>query len=111
MHGNEVLALVGRTLRDGVRGFDSVGRFGGDEFLVLLPETRPEEARELAERIRFSARLALRHVGEDRVNASGGIASWRPGMSAEELLDHLDGALAAAKAAGGGVVVQDVFTN
>jgi diguanylate cyclase (GGDEF)-like protein len=107
MHGNKVLAAVGEALRAGVRGFDSVGRFGGDEFLVVLPRTGPLQARELAERIRASAEQALREIDEDRVNASGGVASWSPELTGEVLLHRADRALAAAKVAGGATIVQD----
>ncbi|MBI5443431.1 MAG: sensor domain-containing diguanylate cyclase [Deltaproteobacteria bacterium] len=50
--GDKALVLVGRSLRGSIRAIDVVSRFGGEEFAVILPETRAEEALEIAERIR-----------------------------------------------------------
>ncbi len=50
--GDEVLKQVAQLLKSMVRAYDIVGRYGGEEFLVILPETRLEDARYLAERIR-----------------------------------------------------------
>jgi diguanylate cyclase (GGDEF)-like protein len=59
--GNEVLASIGQVLRDGVRSCDSVGRYGGDEFIAILPQTSEPEARRLARRL--ASRLADTAMG------------------------------------------------
>lgn len=100
--GNEVLADVGRVLREGVRSCDTVGRYGGDEFVVILPQTQEGEAAELAERLRLVI-AAGRHGPGEPVTASIGVAQWRPGNSSEELLAHADRALFDAKANARGV--------
>ena len=50
--GDAVLREVARLLKDALRTVDSVGRYGGEEFLVVLPQTPPDEARRTAERLR-----------------------------------------------------------
>jgi diguanylate cyclase (GGDEF)-like protein len=106
LQGSRVLAAVGAGLCDEVRSDDTVGRYGGDEFVALLPETGERAAMQLAERLR--ARIATTELfdGEpDRIDASIGVAQWRPGCSVEVTLAEADDALRAAKAAGGGKVV------
>ena len=50
--GDAVLVGVAHTLRSGVRGIDSVGRYGGEEFLVILPETDVRDTAIIADRLR-----------------------------------------------------------
>lgn len=50
--GDAVLCSVSRTLQDSVRSVDAVGRFGGEEFVIVLPEMDVDEARDMAERLR-----------------------------------------------------------
>jgi len=102
--GNEVLAEVSQALRSGVRSFDTVGRYGGDEFVVILPQTAKAEACALAERLlRLITRTSLRPL-RLRLTASIGVAEWKPGMAPEDLLANADGAMLRAKALGGRVV-------
>ena len=55
-HGDRVLRGVGEVIRPGVRQIDTAARYGGDEFVVLLPETDPTGAFVLAEKIRLGVR-------------------------------------------------------
>ncbi len=104
LRGNEVLAAVSRVLRSGVRSFDTVGRYGGDEFVVILPQTAEPEACALAQRLlALIARASLRPL-RLRLTASIGVAEWRPGSTPEDLLAEADRALLRAKAAGGRVI-------
>jgi diguanylate cyclase (GGDEF)-like protein len=88
--GDRVLCRVADTLKAEARGSDVVVRYGGDEFLVILPGGTASAARSLAERVR--ARLA------GLVGVSAGIALYRPELqSPDELIREADRALYAAK--------------
>lgn len=99
--GNDVLAAVGATLRDTVRESDFVGRYGGEEFLILLPATDDDGALEVAQRIR-AAIASIRIVGIERpITASLGVAVLpADGKDADALFRAADRALYAAKKAG-----------
>ncbi len=103
VYGNGVLAEIGATLRSNLREFDTVGRYGGDEFFAILPETTERQAMALAARLCSSVR-ALALPSGDPLEASVGIAQWMPGWSAELMLGEADRALYAAKGTRGGIV-------
>jgi two-component system cell cycle response regulator len=100
--GDEVLREVGRRLTDRLRTADLAGRLGGDELLVVLPETGADGASVLAESIR--AAIAESPVdssaGQIDVTVSIGAATLEPADDVTRLLERADGALYAAKAAG-----------
>jgi diguanylate cyclase (GGDEF)-like protein len=99
--GDEVLAAVGAVISANLRGSDFAGRFGGEEFLVLLPDTTTASALPVAERIR-SAIAGITLPGLDRdVTASLGIADLlEHAGSPDGLIHEADRALYAAKAQG-----------
>jgi diguanylate cyclase (GGDEF)-like protein len=103
LYGNGVLAGVGESLRHNVRSFDTVGRYGGDEFFAILPETREDQAKLMAERLRECVRSTVLPSGEP-LEASIGISEWKPGSSAELMVGEADRALFAAKRQGAGIV-------
>ncbi len=107
--GSRVLAEVAAILRAGVRSGDTVGRYGGDEFIVVLPDTDVDAARTLAERLRSLIRSANLTGGHEPLDASIGVAQWRAGTTVAELVSAADDALRAAKVGGGAGVV--VFTE
>jgi two-component system cell cycle response regulator len=102
--GDAVLRDVALVLRDVLRSVDAVGRYGGEEFIAILPHTGREEARRAAERVRAAVESHRFHVGagELRITLSVGIAS----RSAHEvdapaaLVREADRALYQAKEAG-----------
>ncbi|MCL3861584.1 diguanylate cyclase [Actinotalea sp. K2] len=100
--GDEVLIDVAHGLQRAVRPQDVVARLGGEEFVVLLPRTSAEMARNRAERWRTTCatRQVRTQAGELQVTVSAGVAELWPGATAAELLDHADRALYAAKAGG-----------
>ena len=100
--GDEVLREVGRRLEGRLRDADLAGRLGGDEMLVLLPETDAEGAGTVARSIRdaMTERPVDTADGPIAVTLSLGAAAWLGGETAEELLERADRALYAAKGAG-----------
>jgi len=98
--GDVVLQAVAGVLQETVRAQDSVGRVGGDEFCVLLPETTLNEAMTVAERLRSQVEhLAVQFRGDTvRVRASLGVTSSSiSGLGWQSLVDHSDLALYRAK--------------
>lgn len=72
--GDVVLKEVGRRLRASVRAVDYVGRLGGDEFMLILPETDPPEVRRVAERIRLAIATAIIQHSAGTVTLTASIA-------------------------------------
>jgi diguanylate cyclase (GGDEF)-like protein len=103
--GDEVLRAIAETMTGVLREYDLAGRFGGEEFVMLLPQTRATDAFRIAERVRAHiARLPIASPTGERVHvtASIGVAALDAGSSREltELLAAADAALYRAKASG-----------
>jgi diguanylate cyclase (GGDEF)-like protein len=99
--GDEVLAAVGAVLESTLRDSDVVGRWGGEEFLLLLPDTDRDDAFVAAEKVR-EAIAAITVVGVERaITASLGVATLpEDGADIGTLTRHADRALYTAKARG-----------
>jgi diguanylate cyclase len=100
--GDQVLAAIGRALRSAVRREDSVARFGGEEFAVLLPSTSLEQAAPVAQKVREAvARVVVSRNNQDiAVTVSGGLAEIETNERVESLIQRADSALYAAKGNG-----------
>jgi len=103
--GDEVLCALGEVLQDGLRQGDVVGRWGGEEFMVILPNSDVAGARITAERLRQSVEdLALDSIKPSmKVTASFGIAvydGFDPEIDASVLISWSDTAMYSAKEAG-----------
>ena len=100
--GDEVLVGVAQTLQQRLRGTDVIARWGGEEFLLLLPDTPPEAARLVVERLRAALidRAVAASVPALRVSFSAGVAAFGPHEQAHAVIERADQALYAAKAAG-----------
>ena len=96
--GDEVLRAVAQTLQVSVRNYDMVGRYGGEEFIVLAPNCRFAQGVRLAERIRTAvAGASISHRGTRiPISVSIGVACGR-GQSADAMLCVADAALYRAK--------------
>jgi two-component system, cell cycle response regulator len=94
--GDAVLVSAVRAMRAHLRAEDQLGRLGGEEFLVLLPDTRSDAATHVAEKLREEVAAA---PGPVPVTCSIGVATW-DGETPELLLRRADEALYAAKDAG-----------
>jgi len=105
--GDQALKMVADTLKANIREYDRVGRWGGEEFVVILPSTTLEEAATIAERLRVnvsSAELALDNSPGDvlQLQISLGVAGTRggEGVNLDTLVDRADEMLYQAKERG-----------
>ncbi|MFQ5943536.1 MAG: diguanylate cyclase [Anaerolineales bacterium] len=106
--GDAALKLVADVIRSQIRRVDMPARFGGDEFVVLLPEVELELAVKIAERICTKIRPSEGH--EDMFTVSGGVAQLSDEhASTEDFLRSVDDALYRAKRAGGQQVMMQVL--
>jgi diguanylate cyclase (GGDEF)-like protein len=96
------LALRGfaNVLKRTIRQHDVGVRTGGDEFLVLVPRGGLDDARVVAERVREAVEAQGRTEPHTAITVSAGVAAWRPGRTAEQVLEAADAMLYAAKRAG-----------
>jgi diguanylate cyclase (GGDEF)-like protein len=110
LEGDLVLARVGRLLEQKCRQSNVVARYGGDEFIILMPETGIEQAQVLAERLRLW--LATDPMLEEHhITGSFGVASFPVhGFSVEDLIRVADAGMYVSKHAGGNQVsTSDAF--
>lgn len=101
--GDKVLVTVASVLADSLRMPDKVGRYGGEEFLIILPHTNMAQAKKIVDRIRASVGNARTPIGGDKklkVTISMGVTQFRKGEDLEQLLSRTDQALYASKQAG-----------
>jgi diguanylate cyclase (GGDEF)-like protein len=101
--GDLVLRDVAEILRRSVRVFDVCARFGGEEFVIIMPGSTADSAMRIAERIRERIELyrpADRLLASLRITVSIGLAVSEPGTTVSQLLARADAALYAAKHAG-----------
>jgi diguanylate cyclase (GGDEF)-like protein len=103
--GDDLLRSLGKLLNESLREGEYVGRYGGEEFLLVMPEVEKTEALKAAERIRSTiAEHAFHHREQQplgRISISGGIASWpADGSDVELLIRCADEALYEAKRGG-----------
>lgn len=107
--GDEILREFARRIRSTVRGADLACRYGGEEFVVVMPDTDAYSAASIAERLRGiieAAPFALPSGGSLQITASMGIASFTAGVETpEQLLKNADRALYEAKNSGRNRVV------
>ena len=108
--GDQVLRLVGMSLKQTVKGQDIAARYGGEEFAVVLPNTGLRQAKTVGEHLRhavMSRELKKKSTGEllGRVTVSVGIALLRDTDDSDSLIERADISLYAAKHAGRNCVV------
>ncbi|MCX7771191.1 MAG: diguanylate cyclase [Proteobacteria bacterium] len=98
--GDAVLKKVSMILRNSIRKVDYVGRFGGEEFIIISPETSLQNALLLAERIRKIFNSFIMEGLNTPVTLSFGISSYTPGKDLDTLINEADTALYEAKNSG-----------
>ncbi len=102
--GDALLTELGELLHDRVRSTDIVGRTGGEEFLVVLPDTDLAQAEGVAEKLRCAIREHCFELGGQQT-ATFGLARYRPGETLVELIQRTDQAMYSGKRAGRDQVV------
>ena len=97
--GDDLLRQVAHLLQEACRGPDFVGRWGGEEFMMILPEAGPAAAREVASRVRARVEEEA-FAGVGGLTVSIGVASFEPGVTTDTLFRRVDRALYTAKRKG-----------
>ncbi|MCY1533436.1 diguanylate cyclase (GGDEF) domain protein [compost metagenome] len=100
--GDRMLEEIAHVLQAEVRSYDLCGRWGGEEFLILLPDTRLTAASQVLERVRDGLRALAVRVNTETlsISASFGVAEHLPGESYSQTLNRADAALLQAKRSG-----------
>lgn len=114
LEGDNIIRMVGHTLKSNLRKTDQAFRYGGDEFMVILPETALFNAKAIAERIRkdFNGRWPFEVICDrkdvNRVTLSLGIAMFNEEESPDIFVKRADLAMYEAKQSGGDRVVEAI---
>ncbi|MGV1098926.1 diguanylate cyclase [Thiovibrio sp. JS02] len=109
--GDRILRHVGRIIAQNKRSIDIAARFGGDEFVLLLPDTDKQKALEMAERIRseISKECLVVENRQVRLTVSGGIATYpEDAASGMQVFRYADNALYQAKYSGKNIILHHV---
>jgi diguanylate cyclase len=111
--GDQVLRLVGMSLKQTIKGQDITARYGGEEFAVVLPNTALRQALTVADHIRravMAKELKKKSTGEilGRVTISVGVSMLKPGDDTDSLIERADACLYAAKRNGRNRVICEV---
>ncbi len=107
--GDECLRKIGEIIRATVRGGDTAGRIGGEEFLVVMPGATRDVALTVGERLRLAVALGgMRYASGEPVTTSIGVAGARIGDTAEQLLARADRGLYEAKRQGRNRIVEEL---
>ncbi|MEH6811881.1 MAG: sensor domain-containing diguanylate cyclase [Motiliproteus sp.] len=107
--GDSIISFMGQIIRDELRGCDFGFRYGGDEFMLILPEAEEDQALAVAKRLLkvFSERTPLNHMpAPPKVSISIGITEFTPGEGPEDLFKRADMAMYQAKKDGGNQAIK-----
>ena len=109
--GDEVLKAVSHVLSQGIREVDHLARWGGEEFLIVLPGADTQQAQQVAERLRKAVEALRIPVGGRQLSVSMtfGVSALHPGETSEHTISRADQALYQGKHAGRNRVVVGAF--
>ena len=109
--GDDCLRKIGEIIRNAVRGGDTAGRIGGEEFLIVMPGATRDVALSVGERLRLAVALGgMRYANGEPVTTSIGVAAATVGDTTEMLLARADRGLYEAKRQGRNRIVEDIET-
>lgn len=94
--GDEILRKVANAIKEALRGDDMVGRYGGEEFLLILPGASVDIAAEVAERVRLAVEKINQPI-DYRITISGGVAEYNRGESQNDFVKRADEFMYVAK--------------
>ncbi len=107
--GSELLHLIAQIIRKNLRSVDLLGRFGGDEFIILLPETAAEAGREMIKRLQARLLEAVQSMKQS-VTFSIGVATFlKPPDSLEEMIRTADRIMYQVKGRGKNRIQQETY--
>lgn len=106
--GDEILEKLASVIRRSVRETDFCARFGGEEFLILMPETNSQDAMMSLDRLRQQVSELKWSEMQSHLTISIGVVAWQPNRSVEQLLFLVDQRLMTAKQAGRNQVCGDL---
>lgn len=98
--GDITLCTIARAIESALREYDLCGRWGGEEFLIMMPETQPDFALQIAERVCLGIKSIQLKFLDYCISASVGLTVYRHGESYSETINRADSALLQAKSAG-----------
>ena len=98
--GDTALCAIARAIEHALREYDVCGRWGGEEFLIMLPQTPMDFALQIAQRVCQDIKAIRLDFFDGSISASLGLTIYRPGERFSEALNRADGALLLAKANG-----------
>lgn len=108
--GDDVIRKLASTLRQMVRKVDLLARWGGEEFVLLMPEVDLTDALRVAEKLRFGAE-SLTHINGEKVTISLGVSEWQSVDTQESWFSRTDKALYHAKRKGRNRVCESSLTE
>jgi diguanylate cyclase len=105
--GDKVLKIIAKSLQRNLRDSDFIARFGGEEFVALMPETSAEEAKLVAEKLRVKVESSPYNFKKEpvQITISFGISQFALGETIEEVFERADKALYKAKENGRNQVI------
>ena len=98
--GDKALCAIAQAMLGALREYDLCGRWGGEEFVIMLPETTLDFAAQIAERVRQSIMEVSLDFLDTGISASLGLSTYRPGEPFSDTLNRADSALLKAKSVG-----------
>jgi diguanylate cyclase (GGDEF)-like protein len=99
LHADKILVRLAKLLQHKVRKYDLVARFGGEEFFIMLPNTKAEKGKQIAERLRKSVMNDV-YLKKHNVTISLGVTEYKQKDNLEKMSKRADSALYEAKKSG-----------